>query len=55
MFSAGSLGSLVSSGREFGLALFFSGLSGVKGGVAGHLMIGEGSMIAVFWVQSCVM
>ena len=33
-------------------SVFFGGLSGVAGGVAGFLMTGDGSMIAVFWVRS---
>ena len=35
--------------------LFFGGLSGVVGGVAGFMMTGDGSMLAVFWVWSYVM
>ena len=36
------------------LLFFFGGLSGVGGGVVGLVMIGAGSMIAVFCVLSCV-
>ena len=36
------------------LLFFFGGLSGVGGGVVGLVMIGAGSMMAVFCVRSCV-
>ena len=36
------------------LLFFFGGLSGVGGGVVGLMMIGAGSMMAVFCVRSCV-
>ena len=44
---------LTLSGEET-LLFFFGGLFGVGGGVVGLVMIGAGSMMAVFCVRSCV-
>ena len=44
---------LILSGEEI-LLLFFGGLSGVGGDVVGLVMIGAGSMTAIFCVRSCV-
>ena len=35
--------------------VFFGGLSGVGGGVGGRTMVGNVSMMSVFYVRSCVM
>ena len=40
---------------DFILGVFVSGGSGEGGGVAGLVMIGDGCMVAVFCVRSCVM
>ena len=48
----GHLGLGFFEGGEFGEV---GGVSGAGGGVAGFLMTGYGSMIAHFWVRSCVM
>ena len=42
------------SGEEI-LVFFFGELSGVGGSVVNLMMVGAGSMVAVFCVRSCIM